>query len=335
MTLVVDTFKELLPPKIKKTPKGWYSFNAPCCHHRGHRQDTRGRGGVRFDNGVSFHCFNCHFTAAWQPGRSISNNFKNLCNWLGAEESDINKMVFEALKTEASEYEHTDTNEIITFESIYLPERSEPIIELLDEEHLKNEDLADCIEYIVNRGFDPTDGNFYWSDELPSRIILPFFFQHRIVGWTARKVGKGKPKYLTEKPADFVFNLDKQSSNQRYIIVCEGPFDALAIGGVSLLTNAISSKQARLINSFGAEVIVVPDQDSAGLELVDQAIEQNWSVAFPNWNDDINDCADAVLKYGKLFTLVDIIKTAVSGQIKLKVARNQFEHKIMRIENEF
>lgn len=335
MTLVVDTFKESLPPGLKATPSGWYSFNAPCCHHRGHRRDTKRRAGVRFDNGVSFHCFNCHYTTSWQPGRQLSFKFKQLCTWLGSDDADINKMIFEALKSESLDYAHTPSDEIISFPQVELPNGSNSIADIVDEiNEYTDDNLIECIQYIIGRGFDPTDGNFYWSDEMPSRVILPFFYGGRIVGWTGRKVGKGQPKYLNEKPANFVFNLDKQSQNQRYIIVCEGPFDALAIGGAGLLTNAISSKQARLLESYGTEIIVVPDQDEAGLELIDQAIEYNWSVAFPNWDDDVNDCADAVSKYGKLFTLVDIIKTSVSGIIKLKVARNNFENKLKRLDYE-
>lgn len=332
MSLVVDAFKNLLPPRLKKTPKGWYTFNAPCCHHRGHRQDTKGRCGVRFDHGVSFHCFNCHYTTSWKPGRQLSRKFKSLCRWMGADEAEINKMVFEALKSEAKHYEHGESNEIITFEEKPLPGGSVSIAELVEDETFPPDpQLIEAIQYIYDRGFDPCD-DFYWSDEMPSRFVVPFRYGGKIVGSTARKVGKGQPKYLNDKPADFVFNLDKQSYEQRYILVCEGPLDAKCIRGVGLLTNAISSKQARLINAFGAEVIVVPDQDSAGLELVDQAIEQGWSVAFPTWDDDVNDCAQAVQRYGQLFVLVDIIKTTVSGKIKLKVARNQFEKKIKRIE---
>jgi len=334
MILVVDTFQTLLPPRIKKTPSGWHSFNAPCCQHRGHRQDTKSRAGVRFDNGISYHCFNCHYTTCWQPGWTISHKLKQLCHWMGADDSTVNRMVFEALKTESIEYEHTVSDSIITFDTVALPDRSTSIAELVEHELLDDNALLDCIKYLIERGFDPTNGNFYWSDEMPSRVIVPFFYNREIVGYTARKIGKGQPKYLNNKPANFVFNLDKQSQEQRYIIVCEGPFDAYSIDGIGLLTNAISDHQARIIESFGTEIIVVPDQDIAGLELVDQAIERGWDVAFPTWADDINDVADAVLRYGKLFVLVDIIKTAVSGQIKLKVARNNFENKLKRIDNE-
>ena len=40
---------------------------------------------------------------------------------------------------------------------------------------------------------------------------------------------------------------------------------------------------------------------------------------------DVKDVADAVKRYGKLFVLVDAMKTAVQGSIKLNVAKNNFE----------
>ncbi len=58
MTLVVDKFRSLLP-RFKTSPSGWMSFNAPCCHHRGHRTDNRKRAGVVLTEGIIYNCFNC------------------------------------------------------------------------------------------------------------------------------------------------------------------------------------------------------------------------------------------------------------------------------------
>ena len=81
-----------------------------------------------------------------------------------------------------------------------------------------------------------------------------------------------------------------------------------------------------------AEVIVIPDQDSAGLTLFDRAAELGWSVAMPNWDSDVKDVEDAVNKYGRLFVIVDAIKTAQQGQIKINMSKKQQEHKIERLE---
>jgi len=56
-------------------------------------------------------------------------------------------------------------------------------------------------------------------------------------------------------------------------------------------------------------------------------------VAMPNWDSDVKDVADAVQRYGRLFVIVDAIKTAQQGQIKINMAKKQQEHKLERLEN--
>jgi len=336
MTLVVDKFRTLIPPRAKSSPSGWTSFNAPCCGHRGHSPDTRKRGGLRFDQGIVFNCFNCKFTASWLPGRPISNKFKNLCKWLGASDDDINTLIFEALKTESPEYEHKIEDAKVVFGPKDLPEDSKTLWEWACDPISLTEDLRqnliDTIQYVINRGFDPNSKQLYWSPAAGynERVIIAFTYEGKIVGSTARKIRDGKPKYLSDQHPHFVFNVDAQSEEQKYVFVCEGPFDALSIGGVALLTNDVAEQQERIINSLGSEVIVVPDQDEAGLILINRAIENDWAVAFPNWDADVKDCADAVQRYGKLFVIVDLIKTAQRGQIRLQMALKNLENKLKR-----
>lgn len=336
MTLVVDKFRILIPPRAKNSPSGWTSFNAPCCQHRGHSPDTRKRGGIRFDgNGVVFNCFNCKFSTGWQPGSPFGEKMKTLSRWLGANEDDIKTMVFEALKTESEEYRPEDNQPKIEFTDKPMPEGALSLREWIDQKDTAiDQVLTPILEYVISRGFDPLDNNFYWSPAAgyDTRVIVPFRWKGRIVGNTARKVNGGKPKYLSDQHPHFVFNVDSQEEDQKYLFVCEGPFDALSIGGMALLTNDIADQQARIINSLGSEVIVIPDQDRAGLVLFDRAAELNWSVAMPNWADDVKDVADAVQKYGKLFVIVDAILTAQKGQIKIKMAKKQMEQKLERLE---
>ena len=338
MTLVVDKFRTLLPPRAKSSPSGWTSFNAPCCQHRGHSPDTRKRAGIRFDgNGIVYNCFNCKFTTGWQPGSSIGEKMKTLCRWLGSSEDTIKELVFEAMKTEGDDYrpEHQETK--LEFTDKELPEGAMPLLEWVNSKYWKDISLEVelVIAYVVSRGYDPFDGNFFWSPAsgYESRVIIPFRWEERIVGNTARKVTSGKPKYLSDQHPHFVFNFDQQKENQKYIFVCEGPFDALAVDGVALLTNEIAEQQSRIINSLCAEVIVIPDQDRAGLVLFDRAAELGWAVAMPNWDSDVKDVADAVQRYGRLFVIVDAIKTAQQGQIKINMAKKQQEHKLERLEN--
>jgi hypothetical protein len=261
---------------------------------------------------------------------------KSLSRWLGAGEDDIKTMVFEALKTEADEFESIEHQPKVEFEDKPLPEHAmslmdwSNIVEGEIEEKI-GPDFIEVLRYLMSRGYDnPFDYDFYWSPTpgYIDRVIVPFRWQGRIVGNTARKITDGKPKYLSDQHSHFVFNFDQQIEDQKYIFVCEGPFDALSINGVALLTNDIADQQARIINSLGAEVIVVPDQDEAGLQLINKAIHYNWSVAFPTWDNDVKDCADAVKKYGKLFTVVDLIKTAQQGEIKITMSMNSLKKKL-------
>ncbi len=341
MTLVVDKFRSLLPPRAKHSPSGWTSFNAPCCGHRGHSPDTRKRGGIRFDgNGVVYNCFNCKFSTGWQPGSPFGEKMKTLARWMGANEDTIKELVLEAMKTESEDYKPEYHEPKLEFTDKELPEDSKTLFEWamdprgLPEDLLKN--LTDTIQYVIDRGFDPYSKQLFWSPApgYNERVIIPFTWEGRVVGSTARKIKEGKPKYLSDQHPHFVFNFDRQQEDQKYIIVCEGPFDALAIDGVALLTNEIADQQSRIINSLGAEVIVIPDQDRAGLVLFDRAAELDWLVAMPNWDDDVKDVADAVQRYGKLFVLVDAIKTAQKGAIKINMAKHQQLHKLERLEDD-
>jgi len=331
MALVVDIFRKHLPYKKKQTPSGWISFDSPCCHHRGEGVDTRQRGGAKFSEGLVFNCFNCGYTASWKPGRQISQKLRQLMIWLGAPDDDINLMIFEALKTEGGAEDNTKDRELIDFVNKDMPEGSLPISEWIDQEldpELETQ-LAEVVSYLVDRGCDPLDDRFYWTPiDIKDRVIIPFTYGGRVVGWTARKVRDGKPKYLSDQHPNFVFNLDSIKQDQRYLFVVEGPFDAMAVNGVALLHNEISENQARLINKMGKEVIVIPDQDKAGSKLIEHALKWDWSVAFPNWESDVKDCSDAVRKYGNLFVIVDAISTAQQGAIRINLYKNKFDKKV-------
>jgi hypothetical protein len=289
-----------------------------------------------FSEGVVYNCFNCKYTASWQPGRNISEKFKSLCRWLGANDDQIKELVFEALKTESTDYEPDHFVEKVKFTEKELPEGAMSINEWVNSAYLPDisADIGPVIDYIYNRGFDALSEHFYWSPApgYIDRVLLPYYYEGKIVGSTARKVREGKPKYLSDQHPFFVFNVDEQDPKNKYVFVVEGQFDAYAIGGVGLLTNEIAQQQAHIINQLGKEVIVIPDQDKAGLMLIKQAIEYGWSVAFPTWDDDVKDVADAVQRYGRLFVTVDAIKTAQQGEIKISVARNNLETRLALLE---
>jgi hypothetical protein len=241
-------------------------------------------------------------------------------------------MILEAMREESPDSISETRTEYKKFTRKELPEGSLPLSEWIDTEldQTLEQKLANVIQYVINRGFDPLDHHFLWSpvDGFSDRVILPFTYNREVVGWTARKIRDGKPKYLSDQHPNYVFNLDSQTYDQKYVFVCEGPFDALAVGGVALLHNDISDAQAALINKLGKTVIVIPDRDEAGVEVIKRAMELDWEVAFCNWENDIKDPAAAVEKYGSLFVITDAISTSVAGTIKINLYMKKLQNSL-------
>ena len=319
MSIVSDIITAYLPSKRKTTPSGWTSFNAPCCHHNGNTADTRGRGGLISEGDtVSFHCFNCGFKASWQPGRGVSKGLRRLLVWLGTPDDAINKLTLDVMRINEGVEVKQRKIEIPTFETVPLPADA---IKLTDITEFNKFSLA-ILEYMSARNLNLDDTDYYWSPSLGyrDRLIIPFFFEGRIVGWTARTILADKqPKYLTESQPGYVYGLDEQGHNKVFAIVCEGPVDAIHVDGCALTGSEIGDQQAILINRLAKDVIVVPDRDKAGSKLIEAAIERGWGVSLPEWNADIKDIGDAVSKYGRLYTLYSIASAAESSPLKIRL----------------
>jgi len=120
-----------------------------------------------------------------------------------------------------------------------------------------------------------------------------------------------------------VFGTDLQKSNWKYAIVVEGVFDALSVNGLAVLHAEINDAQVKLIRSLGREVIVVPDQDEAGMKLVDRATELGWAVSMPEWPAGVKDVNDAVICLGKLATLITIMQAKETSKIKIELRKKQ------------
>lgn len=319
-----DIIYSYIPARHKNTPSGWTKFNAVCCHHNGTSADTRQRGGIiRNGDGVSYHCFNCGFKTSYQPGRHLTRKMRQLLGWLGAPDDVVTKLSLEALKIESDE-KALEAVTLPTFDDKPLPEGALSIddwIPLLDQLPADLRAQFDTVvEYTVQRKFYNLN-NFYWSplNGFADRVIIPFKYQGRIVGNTARKVVEGKPKYISEQTPGYVFNLDGQTQDREFVIVCEGPFDALSIDGVAILGAEIMDKQALLLNRLNRRVIVVPDKDADGSRTVEQAVANGYAVSMPDWPIGVKDVNDAVLKLGRLMTLYLIVTQAEDNALKIRL----------------
>lgn len=143
-----------------------------------------------------------------------------------------------------------------------------------------NELISDCIKIGIT--------NTKRQDIFNGRIIFPIKnFKNQTVGIIGRNIDNEEPKYLISKNSN-IFEKSKsffgeiQNLNQP-LYICEGPFDQITLSEkfnknncVSFLGTNISEEQIKFIK-FDQNintVIIVPDNDKAGLNAVDVNAEK-------------------------------------------------------------
>lgn len=322
-----------LPAKRKNTAKGWISFNAVCCHHRGHNSDTKNRGGLlpNNDGNTSYHCFNCGFTANWQPGRRLNLKMRRLLQWLGMNEDEIRRLSLFALSQldNSLELKKEQITELPKF-PVTDPCPGRNLLDWFAYENSAEDQaqLEKIVEYIDARGLGDCLEQFHWSndDSLRNRVLIPYSFLNQPVGYTGRLIKDGYPKYLNVQPPDFVFNYDYQHKDAKFCFVMEGPFDAIAMNGLAILSNECSEQQALIIESLNRETILVPDRDKAGVKLIKDAMDYGWNVAFPDWHSDVKDVSHAVQRYGYLFTMQSIINSVETSNLKIQLRSKKWRN---------
>lgn len=318
---------QVVPGKKKTTQSGWHSFNAVCCQYRGHKADRRGRGGIKFDgDNWSYHCFNCGFKCTFTLGRSFTKNLRLLLDYCGIDNDQVNKWNFESLQQkDLLEYiKIKKEKKKVKFKTVSLPEDAELVTE--DDEH------KIYIDYLKKRHINTNDYPFMCTPKAEgrqaNRIIIPYTYENKIVGHTSRYLDDRTPKFINEQQQGYVFGIDLQKSEYDVCIVTEGIFDALSINGCALTHNTISAEQAEILLQLNRKIIVVPDQDIAGLAICDKALEYGFFISIPNWENSVKDVNDAVIKYGKVATLLSILQSATNSKIKVELQRNKLAKRL-------
>ena len=336
MNLIQNTVLTSLPAGRKKTPSGWISFNAPCCIHNGESADKKKRGGIMTsaDGTVSYHCFNCGFKANYVIGRKLNQKMRTFMSYIGIADDTIRKLAIEAMREEEGDTKF-EKKKFVTFNKKELPKNTRTLdtwLEKYTTGALSNTELKsidNLLNYLSSRGIGPDWYDFMYSTDkvwdVYQRLLIPFYWRGDIVGFTGRMFEESNGvKYYTDVWPGYVFNMDAQDWSRKFVLVTEGPFDAITISGVSILGSEINDTQRELIDGLGRQVIVVPDRDAPGEKLINQAIEFGWSVAFPEWDKTVGDVAEDVIKYGRLFTIQSILKTTERSKLKIDLKRKMY-----------
>ena len=142
----------------------------------------------------------------------------------------------------------------------------------------ENKKEVDAWNFLFSRALfnlnEEEDAPFYLCLEgkFSDRIIIPFEADGVVFYFQARALYDQTPKYLnpsTEiapKPSDILYPYDE---NEDYLVVCEGPLDALSlqrkgINATATIGSSVSPRQAEILSTFQGKIILGYDNDEAG-----------------------------------------------------------------------
>jgi hypothetical protein len=288
---------------------GWQKVQCKVCDDHGRKGK---RGGFLFETDrVAYSCFNCGHKAVFD-GRSnkrLSKPMVDLLVAIGVTDQEIqnfnmslvgNKTV--VVKDAFKFPEPTDMPDV------FYPIGDDPMSEIaLD--YIDNRKLPQYDYYLCEKTTNPAFKFWY------KRLIIPIYFRDDLIGWQGRTLFDAKRKYMSKftTSGGTIFNADEiHKYEDKPLFITEGIFDAMLLGGIAVFSNAMTTKQIKWINMSPREKVVVPDKDKASFNLITAAVNNNWSVSTP----DIGSCKDindAVVKYGRLYTLNQVYNSISSG----------------------
>jgi len=324
-----------LPGKKKVTRKGWIWFNAPCCVHRGHKADNRQRGNLWFgtDATVGYHCFNCGYK--WRfGGDRLSEPTQDWLTWLGVDSEHTRNLKMMLLQQQLQgagvDTQHTHLAKSYRKHDVTpMPDQAAPFAHWAHMDDPPEKFVQACAYVHERRLLNWESYDYYWSPDhqhdMCDRVILPFYDEGTIVGWCARMcvpIKNRQPKYWnSDIPPGYLFNQDQLKKDRRHVIICEGPFDAIACQGIAAMGSQLSEQQIKMILDHDQQPIILPDRQAQNQHMIDQALAFGWHVSFPDWDADIKDAADACVRYGVIYTITSVLQAAVQDPISIQIKR--------------
>jgi hypothetical protein len=315
--------------------QGWYPVLCKVCNDHGRKGP---RAAFKFeDGGVAYNCFNCGEGAAYDPNehKGLTKKFQSVLVAFGVPEDEINRVKLALIGNKYTTTE-SSTEKLVSYEPqhITLPEH----FKSLDYDSVWSEVAK---EYLAERGIDYESYPFMVStgkcknlNDFPKavqavkareaekwvgRVIIPIFKDNNPIFYVGRDMTDKKDKKY-ESPSipkqNVIFGFDQLFDNtEKPLYIVEGIFDALVIDGVAILGNKLTEGQIYWLNRSNRKKVYIPDKFGDGYVAAEQAIEQGWSVAFPqplqgSYNKDVNDI---VQRYGKLFVLSHLAQSTSVG----------------------
>ena len=290
MDFIDSKYISIISPKLerfKKVKNNLFNFRCPICgDSKKNKNKSRGYF-YEVKNNTNYKCHNC--------GVNISFN-----NFLKQIDSQTHK----EYTLEKFKHNNTGKNFVVDepkFEfkkpkfnqKINLPKASENL---------------EAKKYLENRKINPD--NFYYSEKFKSwtnslkhtfdsikydepRIVIPIFYEKKLVGFQGRAIKKSNVKYITimlNDDAPKIYGLDNVNKNKK-IYITEGPFDSTFINN----SIALCGSDGNVNKWISGELIWIYDNEPRNKEIldrIDNTIERGDKVViWPNniVEKDIND----------------------------------------------
>jgi len=272
--------------------------------------------------GFRYTCRNggCDFNdqpTGWEPDNGLGGRPRALFQLLGGSLKDL-PVDFLFRGQNQSEKAEPSLEVVRHFPRMDLPPDSFPLLDPPDA-ILSDDRYHRVLEYALNRSEEVISSyEFFWSKAYPKCLIVPYYHYGQIIGYLARAI-TGSSKMFQHAPPDYLFRQDTLDNDGRAVILAEGVLDAYALDGVGSRGTNLTQKQINLLNLSGRKIIVVPDQQKDGSNLINIAQNNQWYISTPDWDYDVKDAMQAVKRYGRLYTIEDIVNNCHKNYMKANI----------------
>jgi len=334
--------------------KGWMRNLSGCPYcHDGVSRNPRSYF-IFDDEQIGFHCFNCGAKHRFSA-KNINSlaKFLSLASWkkVGQILLEIKKRkIFPSIKLKEQDEIKKENDEIfklIDYKEIKFPDKTYDLfmnaVKLKGYERKRFKSVREkAFNYLKEKGvLDVVKDkklHICLDGEFRNRLIIPIYFDGKLISFSARALFNTKNKYLYPPTDDehnerskIIYGLEKLIYNRsKRIYITESIIDSWILDGMSILSKNLSKEQIELLKFFNknqTELIFVLDKDDKinkrdkkGLELGLKVIEQHisyWKVSYPKFKYGIKDVSESYSKYGFLETFDAILEGIVENKSEL------------------
>jgi len=292
------------------TASGFHTMKCPVCN------DTKVRGGFAFfPDRIAYNCFRgkCDASTEYKYDAYMPKRFRHLMDVLGVD-VPIELKVYNK-KPKIFDKLNEDIYEKHSYSTIEIPSdfvQYHPDYHYWFDDFLKSRHVTFTQDLYVGK-----------EDTWKNKLIIPFYYHGKLIGWQGVSVFDGKTFYLTSGDnTDLMFINNHNGYIKKNPIVVEGIMDAASIpDAIAILGNSVSKKQAYLLK--GHDPILLPDRKDS--DFIKIAKRYGWRISIPEWK--VKDANAAIQTYGKFVTMKMIHDGIQDNMLKAEVKLNLWKTK--------